>query len=145
MQTRSDLSSHSLEFGVSRPTSWFNSIKFSSSLRLHIDCTQSTFNIETKMRFLTSMTLIVMILLYAVLAAPVEVTDLSSLNFDPEDFDTLLNTCGLEVQACPASDICGVVTFSSGTYVSFGEGICMQIKGKIQSIYVGHCYCSTWR
>lgn len=47
---------------------------------------------------------------------------------------------------CPGGDnSCGVVTFASGTYVSFGQGTCMQLGGSVQSIYVAKCYCSLWR
>jgi hypothetical protein len=46
---------------------------------------------------------------------------------------------------CPTGyDTCGVVTWKSGTFANFGEGVCIQIAGDIDNIYVGHCYCSLW-
>jgi hypothetical protein len=46
---------------------------------------------------------------------------------------------------CPTGyDTCGVVTWKTGKFASFGEGICVQIAGDIDNIYVGHCYCSLW-
>lgn len=46
---------------------------------------------------------------------------------------------------CPTGyDNCGVVTWKSGTVADFGEGTCIHIAGDIETIYVGHCYCSLW-
>ncbi|KAF9692991.1 hypothetical protein EKO04_009063 [Ascochyta lentis] len=46
---------------------------------------------------------------------------------------------------CPNSgSSCGVVNFTSGQYVSFGQGVCMQLGANVQSIYVTRCYCTMW-
>jgi hypothetical protein len=46
---------------------------------------------------------------------------------------------------CPTGyETCGVVTWKLGTFTSFGEGVCIQLAGDIDNIYVGHCYCSLW-
>ena len=62
-------------------------------------------------------------------------TDLASLSKSkPSTRDT-----------CPTGyDSCGVVTWKTGTFSNFGEGACIQIAGDIDTIYVGHCYCSLW-
>ncbi|OSS51290.1 hypothetical protein B5807_03308 [Epicoccum nigrum] len=61
--------------------------------------------------------------------------DLSDLTKSPPQSS---DTCPTGMKSC------GVITFRSGTYVGFGEGTCIQIKGDIDTVYVGHCYCSLW-
>lgn len=68
-------------------------------------------------------------------AAPMDVVNVTPPNFP-----------GGNSQVCPSSgNSCGVVTFNSDKYVSFGEGICMPLGGNVQSIYVAHCYCTFWK
>ncbi|KAJ4376092.1 hypothetical protein N0V83_001373 [Neocucurbitaria cava] len=98
------------------------------------------------MHFHNIVTTLFLVLAASVFAVPVGEVDLLTLNFPSENFTALLNTAADHSSAlpCPASDKCGVVTFQSGQYVGFGEGICMPISGSVLSIYVAHCYCSIW-
>ncbi len=80
-------------------------------------------------------------------AAPTTEVDLKSLNFPSDDISSMLK--GRDASGkrfCPpGEDSCGVVTFKSGQYTSFGEGICMQLGNNVESIYVAKCYCSLWK
>ncbi|KAF3009807.1 hypothetical protein E8E13_010136 [Curvularia kusanoi] len=78
--------------------------------------------------------------------APTTSGDLTSLNFPAANLTAMLSARGASPQDfCPAGEnSCGVVLFKSGTYVSFGQGTCMQLSGNIESIYVAKCYCSLW-
>ncbi|KAJ4325761.1 hypothetical protein N0V94_000521 [Neodidymelliopsis sp. IMI 364377] len=80
-----------------------------------------------------------------VLSAPVADVDTTPLNFPAGSLTAMLDARAVST-TCPGTGTsCGVITFNGGQYVSFGRGICMQIAGKIQSIYVAHCYCSLWK
>ncbi|KAH6625226.1 hypothetical protein C7974DRAFT_424928 [Boeremia exigua] len=89
---------------------------------------------------------IVLSMLAAVIAMPTSGVKIESLNFPTTAFASMLETHSFKSPiACPAGEgNCGVVTFESGQYVTFGQGTCMQLSGKVQSIYVAKCFCSLW-
>ncbi|KZM18409.1 uncharacterized protein EKO05_0007706 [Ascochyta rabiei] len=75
-------------------------------------------------------------------AAPTE-AKLEPVHFPRSNLTT--KVLSADTMTCPNSgSSCGVVTFASGLYVSFGPGVCMQLGKNIESIYVAHCYCSLW-
>ncbi|KAJ4987670.1 hypothetical protein SVAN01_06837 [Stagonosporopsis vannaccii] len=81
-----------------------------------------------------------------VVAAPTAEVTLESLNFPDNEFTSMLSTHDSnKLINCPrAENNCGVVTFNSGQYTTFGQGTCMQLGRNVQSIYVAKCYCSLW-
>lgn len=99
------------------------------------------------MRFPTPITALVLMAASTIFAAPTAPTsdvNISALNFPASTLATL--TGAADSLTCPSTDnSCGVVTFTSGTFTSFGQGICMQLGGNVQSIYVSKCYCSLWK
>ncbi|KAJ4366729.1 hypothetical protein N0V95_000058 [Ascochyta clinopodiicola] len=64
-------------------------------------------------------------------------------NPPPNNLTAKISTA--DTMTCPSGgSSCGVANFRDGQYVSFGQGVCMQLGKNIESIYVGHCYCSLW-
>lgn len=78
---------------------------------------------------------------------PNTLVDLAPLNFPSGALNTMLEKRALQLNAeCPSQpNSCGVVTFKSGTYATFGQGTCMQLGPNVESIYVAKCFCSLWR
>lgn len=73
--------------------------------------------------------------------------DLKPLNYPPGALNQMLQKRDFEFSAaCPAEpNSCGVVTYKSGTYTSFGQGTCTKVGSDVASIYVTKCYCSLWK
>jgi hypothetical protein len=79
-----------------------------------------------------------------ILAAPVLEVNIEPSIFPSGNFTAMMDS--QTAASCPGTnDNCGVVTFNSGQYVSFGQGICMPLGKNVQSIYVARCYCSLWK
>lgn len=73
--------------------------------------------------------------------------DLTPLNFPEGAVNNMLSARAFQFSAdCPADpESCGVVTYKSGLYASFGQGTCMKVGSDVASIYVTKCYCSLWK
>lgn len=96
------------------------------------------------MRFTLPITTLALSTAAIVTAAPTTSTNVEAI-YPPGGLNPLLAARDLKVGTqCPASNNCGVVTFKSGQFASFGQGICMQLGSNVQSIYVAECYCSLW-
>lgn len=76
-------------------------------------------------------------------AAPTPEANTTPLSLSIENLNSTIESAS--ALKCPSiGGGCGMVSYTSGDYVSFGQGICMPLGYNIHSIYVANCYCSLW-